>query len=702
MKTMAELELKLQKAGRKQASLYLFCNFVSLMLVTAYSAIIFSPTVLTVFPEGGDSRKQLYAVFVLALFGCVVFTIYASSLFFRKKSRQLGILMALGASRRRLAPGLFREVLFLSGISSLAGILAGFPFVLLLWNGFRLFIVDTTEMALVLDFRCLLVPVPFFILVAACACLLAAMYLKRTNILDVVTEEHKNEPVREPGRWCGPVGIILLLAGAVTGYYSETVYEAVFKAYGPSWLNITYAPVFVGLYMIMLHTVVHGWTTRRKHPYKNIISRSMMKFQGKQTVNSLLVSTVLIAGGCFAIFYIPLLGTGRIMSVNSRTYDYVYHYRADQNVPGQQEVAALARRYDVPLKDWNACPYISLGLDGYTRIEEDGGAFHDEYMKALTEGKFLSETSFQRISGQKVDVAPGSYYAVTNDEETGTYWLSLSSTQLTNMVTKAVLPTKFAGCLHMGVLEDKTGYYVLDDKDYEAAAQGLTPEWMGNVVLFNVRGEDKYEFAKALLHDIVDSTGPECAYAFGYDRVAKAAAEERGERYYGDDEPSYHLSYDNPDASDFRLNWTYMPVFRILDLHDFMSTFSVFLMAFLFVSIVCFLAALVISYTRCQTIALNNRYIFEDLKRLGASPAFLSKEVRRQCSIVFQIPAVTGIAAMTVLYSLILYANDGRFTSGELAGLVVCLGVLVLVAALFFGIYCHTVQRLNRELEIKN
>ena len=106
MMTMQKLEQKLQRADRKQAALYLFCNFISLMLISAYSAMIFSPTVLTVLPEGGDSRKQMIAIFVLALFGCTVFTAYAASLFFRKKSRQIGTLMALGASRRRLAPGL--------------------------------------------------------------------------------------------------------------------------------------------------------------------------------------------------------------------------------------------------------------------------------------------------------------------------------------------------------------------------------------------------------------------------------------------------------------------------------------------------------------------------------------------------------------------------------------------------------------------
>ncbi len=80
MMTMNQLENKLRRADRKQAVLYLFCNFVSLLLITAYSAMMFSPTVLLVLPEGGDSRKQMVAIFVLALFGCVVFTVYASVL----------------------------------------------------------------------------------------------------------------------------------------------------------------------------------------------------------------------------------------------------------------------------------------------------------------------------------------------------------------------------------------------------------------------------------------------------------------------------------------------------------------------------------------------------------------------------------------------------------------------------------------------
>ena len=48
-----------------------------------------SPTILTVLPEGGDSRKQVMMVFVLAVLGCGVFTTYASGLFFRQSPGSL-------------------------------------------------------------------------------------------------------------------------------------------------------------------------------------------------------------------------------------------------------------------------------------------------------------------------------------------------------------------------------------------------------------------------------------------------------------------------------------------------------------------------------------------------------------------------------------------------------------------------------------
>ena len=698
---MKELEARLRRTDRKQAGLYLLCNFISLMLMTAYSALMFSPTVLNIFPEGGDSLRQLYMIFIMTLFGCTVFTVYAASLFFRKKSRQLGILMALGASRKTLAPGLFREVILLSGSSAFLGILAGFPFIMILWKLFRFFIVDNQYMVLNLDFSCLWIPLVFALLVLFCACLLAFVYLRKTDILNVIQEEHQNEPVRELGLWCGPVGIILLIGGAMLGYNFPTFYRDLTHRFPSALLKVLcYSPVFAGLYMIMLHTVVNGWRFRRKNPWKNIVARSMMKFQGKQTVNSLLVTTVLIAGGCFGIFYLPMLGTGTSMTIEQREYDYSWFWPSDQALPSEEEIQTLAKEYKVQIADWKECPYLSLAVDSNMMIDNDDGSFSWKYYEIASEGHFLSESDFNKISGQNLSVEPGEYYAVTNREETS-YRIVDNSTRFTNMITREVLPVSFKGFVHF---EQLGALYVgiLDDGDFQKISQGLTPKWQGTMAFFNSEGKDSHPFARAFYEKIVASFDDDSISTGLYDPVEYLMTEGYTNDYFG---TSYRnaderLDRSQLDSADFRMFWNYMPQFRVLDSTEQLNTFSVFMMTFLFIGIVCFTAALVISYTRCQTLALNNAYVFYDLKRLGASPEYLSRELRRQAGPVFKIPAVVGMSCMVLLYGMMLYANDNRYTQSEIAGFLVCLEVIAVIALLFYAVFLKTLSGLRRQLEI--
>ena len=702
IKTMAELESRLRRTNQKQAALYLFCNFISLMLMTAYSGLMFSPTVQDIFPPGGDSRKQLYAIFVLALFGCVIFTIYAASLFFRKKSRQLGILMALGASRKTLAPGLFREVLLLSGSSAVLGTLAGFPFLFLLWTTFRIFIVNSEEMVLNVDFRCLWVSAGFTALVVICACVLAFLYMKRTNILDVIQEEHQNEPVKELGRWCGPVGIVLILAGAVAGYEGPTVYMNVFHRYPSPFLNLLYAPAFAGLYMVMLHTVVNGWTSRRKNPWKNIIARSMMKFQGKQTVNSLLVTTVLVAGGCFGIFYLPMLHTGLSMGSESRAYDYSWFWPSDQSLPSEEEIYSLAEKHDFQIKDWVQCSYLALACDNNMQILNPDNTLSYQHFDIADECHALSESTYNQITRQNISLDPGFFYAVTNEEETA-YDTVENATLFTNMTTREELPVTCKGFVHFEDMASH-GTAVLDDSDYEKISQGLAPEWTGSMIWFNSEGKDSYAFAQELFVKIVNSYDDQHFSNSYYDPVQYVMTEGYTNNYYGS---SYTVSPEerqvdrtNINSSDFRMYWNYIPQFRIMDAQDQLKTFGVFMMTFLFIAIICITAALVIAYTRCQTIALNNAYVFSDLMRLGASPSFLGRELQRQAGPVFKIPAISGMSLMILLDVMILLANDGLLTKSEILGFAMCLEVAAVIALIIYAVFRRTLRSLRKQLGI--
>ncbi|MDE6738921.1 MAG: ABC transporter permease, partial [Lachnospiraceae bacterium] len=176
--------------------------------------------------------------------------------------------------------------------------------------------------------------------------------------------------------------------------------------------------------------------------------------------------------------------------------------------------------------------------------------------------------------------------------------------------------------------------------------------------------------------------------------------EEAGEVYWGDTDSMTKISYGQSDSFAFRTWWTYQPSFRILNQNDFLRSMAVMLMMFLFIFIVCLITALVVCYTRCQTIVLNNRYIFDDLKKLGASPDFLCREVCNQCNNVFKIPSLVGMFAMYLLFMMILYANDGRILFTEWMGSLVCLAILAVIGAVIYAVYRASVVTLKRQLEI--
>ena len=151
MRHFSEVYALMRRRTKKQYALLSGCCFFSVLLITAYVCMMRAPTILNVLPEGGDSRKQVMMIFTLAVIGCAVFTTYASGLFFRQKSRETGVFLALGATRAQVRGELYRELGVISLGSCAAGAALGGPLAWVLWQVFRLCVVDTEEMRLVFD-----------------------------------------------------------------------------------------------------------------------------------------------------------------------------------------------------------------------------------------------------------------------------------------------------------------------------------------------------------------------------------------------------------------------------------------------------------------------------------------------------------------------------------------------------------------------
>lgn len=360
----------------------------------------------------------------------------------------------------------------------------------------------------------------------------------------------------------------------------------------------------------------------------------------------------------------------------------------------------LGKGYGLSFKDWKECSCVTLGIGGTSEIyEEDGLRYHVEYVPMLEEARVLSEDAYRTLTGQEVDVKPGTYMSLTNREETSLY-ANHSAREITNMVTRKQLATEFAGFLHYDLLAKEIPCCVLDNEGYAAISEGLTDEWRGRFAAFNVDGEDSYPFANAFYHLFVSSFDESCARPSYYDRVQKIRKNEAGKEYWGDTDDMTTISYELSDSFVFRQFWVYQPDFRILNQNDYMRSMAVMLMMFLFIFLVCMITALVVCYTRCQSIALNNRYIFDDLKKLGASPAFLDREVRSQCGNVFRVPSLVGTSAMFLLYSMILYANDGRMLPTEWMAMGVCLCVTSMIGGVIYAVYRSTVKSIKEQLGI--
>lgn len=709
MRSFSEVYAALRRKNRGQYALLIGCCFFSVLLITAYVCMMRSPTILGVLPEGGDSRKQMMMIFALTVIGCGVFTTYASGLFFRQKSRETGVFLALGASRAQLRRELSRELFLIAFGSCAAGALLGAPLALGLWQLFRMLVVDTEEMPLSFDPQAYTIALAFSLFVVLMLFFMGARFVRRTNIIDIMQQSHKSETIRAVPRWYGAVGIGLTVLGALLGYLMPSVFIFGLHWYPPEGLtSVFYLPALAGLYMILLHTVVNGWR-QGKNRYRHIISTSMMKFQGRQTVRNMLVMTLLIAGAYFAAFYAPMLGTGALMGYAARPVDFVYHYRADETMPTQEEVGALAREYGVSITSYATAPGIVLGADGIKSIETEGTfgtTYTEEYREVVSGSTCLSESAYTALTGQPIDLAPGMVAGIMDDEGNGLGMFSGEATKLTNVVTgDAISVTPVAEKLRYSLL---FGRYVLDDSDYARLSAGLSDKWREDFVFFNVAdAAASYDFSKALFHEITDRSSLAAAQFDAYDPVEEQLAIQAGETYSYSREnlaaAGYEqIDYAKRDSSNFRLYWKYMPQFRVLDQADFVKTTAVFLILFIFIAIVCFAAVIVIAFTRCMTIALVNAQVYEDLRRLGASNAYLFDAVRSQVARVFLVPAAAGTGIIYAFYGIIMYFNGdpAGITRSEGAGLLTCLILIAVLSAALYLVYRLTRRSVCRALSI--
>ena len=353
------------------------------------------------------------------------------------------------------------------------GMVLGTPLAWLIWSIFRLTLIDTPEMALLFDFTAYRIPAAFFLFVIVALLGMLVRFLGRVNVWDIISETHRAEPVRGVPRLFGGVGIVLVAVGALLGYFVPGFCVLQLHWYPPEGLTaIFYLPALLGLYMLLLHTVVNGWR-RGKSRYPHLIATGMMQFQGRQTVRNMLVVTVLVAGAYFAAFYTPMMATASQLTIAGRTVDYAFFYPVGTDMPDQSEIETLAKQNAVIIKDYVSQSSATLAVDGNLHIETEGSlgvTYTKEYEPMLGSGRFFSESAWNALTGDHLDLAPGMVAGIFDADGYGGGIFDNDISQITNPVTDQTLsvwPSNII--LRNDVL---FSCRVLDDADYAAITKG--------------------------------------------------------------------------------------------------------------------------------------------------------------------------------------------------------------------------------------
>lgn len=693
---MNKIYKKLRKNTKGQYYLLSFCVFLSVLLVTSFSLMYFGPTVQEFLPDGGDTRKMANLLLGVTAVGCFVFTVYASGLFFRFKAREYGILMALGTEKRQLKKLLFKELSVVTALASFLGLLLSIPVSFLIWKLFELFIISNEQMTYRFGAVGFLPGILFSCILACVLGIAGRRFINRSDIMEILRTQQKTEMVKEIKGWTFPVGVALTVIGILLGAGLPQIAARVWGISLSGIGNLFYLLALVGIYFILLSAVAQSRAKKnRKKYYGNLISISLMRFTAKATTKNMCVMTLLIFVCGFSAFYgMQYVLSGGTAATESGK-DFSLHYPVSENQIGKEEIYDTASSYGIEVTDFTENVATNLVVSYNAKdFDESGNRYIEVYRDKEMASLFVSESDFEKLSRQEMNVEPGTYQTVTKTDYTGFFEYEDGLKEVMNPDTGKTYPLTYGGSVESDVLAavSEPFAYVVCDEEYQIMTKGIQDMYKENIISFNaINVKESYDFAKDLLAQYVERA-TDISNHMGYWNIwAQKMADEAGEEYgYGD---KINMTMDNNMLLD---DWKYAPQFNIIAAQDRMQFISVYVMLSLYIFIISLAAVSVMAYVRSISIATDNKGLFESLTKLGADEAYKRKVLKKQIARIVQYPGIIGCVLGFVFAFVMNFMNDGRISGLETKSLSILAVMLLGIGIVLYAVYKYAMNKAEK------
>lgn len=689
---LSDLYKKLRKNNQREYRQFQACLLISIMLISSYIMMFQSPLVQNTLPLGGDSRTMAQMIFMIAVVGCTIFVCYASSLFLRYKSRETGVFLALGIAKGKLAKALGLEIGRILVKTSMIGLAAGmvlsgiigFLFERIAHSGNDNHFAYTVSGAVLSGGYC--------VILFLCIFVMCYRFMKRSNVIDIINEQRKQEPFKKSVTTGYMIsGILMIVIGFLIAYILPIVTVYVFQVWLGAWTNLFYLLILLGIYRLLVYSIsVHRKGSNPQKYYNNMLAYGLMKFQGASAVKNMLVITLLIFGGLFGVFYVPLqssvVGTYDIFP-----NDISYRFLNDSEEITEQEILKLGEKHGVSILQYETAEFIQLLGDSVDRSElDENGKLIEEYKEKEFYYECIGVTAYNEMTGDSAIVEEGQYLMIVPDSVYENIFFKLGdiSKVYSNDVNN-IYPITYSGykkndSLSLGNGFDVKTRLIISDSLYELLKKDIPVNRTVTQVLFDIEGGEQGLFSIEL-YELFCNKASESMNHMGYYDAYQAQLRGDDYGYLGDG------TYDGSRPA-LETDWKYSPKIVPMMKEFALISKAIYLLLFIYIAIICLISESIIAYTRSRSIALSSKQTFEDLRKLGADSEYIEKLNTFQIKKVYFLPTLVGCMGILIFLLFILYFNDGRFTAGEFV-----IEMQAIICSVILGIYQYVLYRISKK-----
>lgn len=616
---------------RSYAAFFL-ASVVSVMVFFVYSMFIFHP----LFDEEGLGtlavRGMLIAEVVLYIF-TLFFLFYSMSAFLQARSKEFGILVHLGMTKKQLNKMIFFEMMIIGSISTAAGIALGFAFAKFFFMIGRE-IMELESLPLYLDWKPFLLTIGAFASLFIIISFISVSFIRTKRVLNLLQGYWKVDEEGGSSYFLAAAGIGFLataytLATLVT---DQTVYMMAF---------IIPPLATIGTYLFFTHSM---------HTLLNLFKMKKSFFWDKTRLVSIADSSVKIKDSAQMFFIVTIVSTVAFLTVGT---------------------LASFTSYTGEYRESNPLSLIYISFE-----ENPQEAEHIEELADQLESKGLSYDIAPLTVKRQTSAASGNEVDILQASEFNRLAVTLGH--------EGVAPSPGEGIFipfsqeSLAALDETTTSTVLNESGVqlqiaEAYQHVLFPSQTLNANSIIVSDQD-FEAIDEPLNGFIEEQSTFTYYAFDVPDwtatvgVGNALSDRMAEAFETADFESISFYFENP-GEDYR--W-------------FKSSFALMLFIGVMVALVFLLAAGSFIYFKLYTGLERDRKQYALLVRLGMTEKELLKIVNRQLVPQFFLPWTIAILHSSFAFISLQVVWDEFAELSILGEMALVLAAFTIIQLLYF------------------